>query len=70
VKHWLLPDFMAQVEAGTIRFLAQTSPIAIDTGGVLLAHTDDDGQPTAEQFYYPTDFVLLGDRLSWRSTFA
>jgi thioredoxin reductase (NADPH) len=59
VKHWLLPDFMAQVEAGTIRFLAQTSPISIDTGGVLLAHTDDDGQPTAEQFYYPTDFVLL-----------
>lgn len=59
VKHWLLPDFAAQVEAGTIRFLPQTMPIAIDAGGVTLARTDADGQPTTEQFYYPTDFVLL-----------
>ncbi|MGB9737144.1 NAD(P)-binding domain-containing protein [Chloroflexus sp.] len=59
VKHWLLPDFVAQVEAGTIRFLPNTTPVAIDPGGVTLACTDDDGQPTTEQFYYPTDFVLL-----------
>ncbi|WP_298816554.1 NAD(P)-binding domain-containing protein [Chloroflexus sp.] len=59
VKHWLLPDFAAQVEAGTIRFLPQTTPVAIDAGGVWLAHTNKEGLPTAEQFYHPTDFVLL-----------
>ncbi len=59
VKHWLLPDFAAQVEAGTITFLPQTTPVAIDTRGVTLARTDEDGTPTGEQFFYATDFVLL-----------
>lgn len=59
VKHWLLPDFLAQVEAGTIRFLARTTPVAIDSSGVVLAHTDEEGQPTTDHFYHPTDFVLL-----------
>src|SRR5690606_10931957 len=37
VKHWLLPDLEAQIEAGTIGFLPDTTPIEITPTEVLLA---------------------------------
>ncbi len=59
VKHWLLPDLAAQVEAGTITFLPTTIPVAISPTAVELARVVDgepDGGPTLQ---HPTDFVLL-----------
>lgn len=60
VKHWLLPDVKAQIEAGTIRFLPSTTPIAITPAHVLLAPTAD-GKPIdgAAPIRHATDFVLL-----------
>lgn len=60
VKHWLLPDVKAQIEAGTIRFLPSTTPIAITPSHVLLAPTAD-GKPIAgaAPIRHATDFVLL-----------
>ncbi len=60
VKHWLLPDVKAQIEAGTIRFLPSTTPIEITPSHVLLAPTAD-GQPIpgAAPIRHETDFVLL-----------
>ncbi len=58
VKHWLLPDIYAQIEAGTIRFLPETEPVAIMPGHVVLrsvAATEDGGT----SFQHVTDFVLL-----------
>lgn len=59
VKHWLLPDLEAQIEAGTIGFLPETTPIEITPTEVLLAPCVD-GQPSgAPPIAHPTDFVLL-----------
>jgi thioredoxin reductase (NADPH) len=59
VKHWLLPDLLAQIEAGTIRFLPETLPLAIRPGCVELIRMAD-GQPVEDSvFEHPTDFVLL-----------
>jgi thioredoxin reductase (NADPH) len=59
IKHWLLPDLEAQIEAGTIAFLSETVPLAIYPGYVELARTEDglpvDGPPLLRE----TDFVLL-----------
>ena len=60
VKHWLLPDLQAQIEAGTIRFLPSTTPVAIAPSHVVLApctgeQIQQDGAPIAHE----TDFVLL-----------
>lgn len=59
VKHWLLPDLAAQIEAGTIGFLPETAPVAITPTHVLLARCAD-GEPLAgPPIAHPTDFVLL-----------
>lgn len=55
VKHWILPDLLAQIEAGTIRFLPATVPVAITPAHVVLAPATGDG-PMIE---HETDFVLL-----------
>jgi thioredoxin reductase (NADPH) len=54
VKHWLLPDLEAQIEAGTIGFLPETLPLEIAPAHVVLARING-GEPIA----HPTDFVLL-----------
>ncbi len=56
VKHWLLPDFYAQVDAGTIRFLPETIPIAITPTHVVLAPTTGN---VSEQVEHPADFVFM-----------
>ena len=60
VKHWLLPDIQAQIEAGTIRFLPETQPLAITPSHVVLAPTRD-GAPIAgaPPLIHEADFVLL-----------
>ncbi|MCB9137041.1 MAG: NAD(P)-binding domain-containing protein [Caldilineaceae bacterium] len=59
VKHWILPDLLAQIEAGNIEFLPRTTPVAIEPGRVLLQPLDEAGAATGEPFAYATDFVLL-----------
>jgi thioredoxin reductase (NADPH) len=54
IKHWLLPDLLAQVEAGTIRFLPETLPIEITPSHVVLERMGG-GDPLE----HATDFVLL-----------
>jgi thioredoxin reductase (NADPH) len=54
IKHWLLPDLEAQIEAGVIGFLPSTVVQEITPTHVLMAPTDG-GAP----FAHPTDFVLL-----------
>ena len=59
VKHWLLPDLLAQIEAGTIRFLPETMPVEITPSYVLLMPTPD-GQPAGgDPVRHETDHVLL-----------
>lgn len=59
VKHWLLPDLQAQIEAGTIGFLPETLPVAISPSHVTLMPTYN-GQPTdGPPIQHATDFVLL-----------
>jgi thioredoxin reductase (NADPH) len=59
VKHWILPDLVAQFEAGTIRFLPQTAPVAITPTHVELAHTADSPRAGEAPIRHETDFVLL-----------
>ncbi|HEU5016116.1 MAG TPA: NAD(P)-binding domain-containing protein [Roseiflexaceae bacterium] len=54
VKHWLLPDMEAQVEAGTIRFFPETIPLEITPTHVVLQSV-----ATGETMIHETDFVLL-----------
>lgn len=54
VKHWLLPDIMAQIEAGTIGFLPQTTPVEIAPSHVVLQPKG--GGPAIR---HPADAVLL-----------
>jgi len=60
VKHWLMPDLKAQIEAGTIRFLPSTMPVEITPAHVVLVPTHE-GQPIpgAAPILHETDFVLL-----------
>ncbi len=54
-----MPDLEAQIEAGVIHFLPETTPIAITPQHVVLAHTRN-GQPTdAKPILHKTDFILL-----------
>jgi thioredoxin reductase (NADPH) len=59
VKHWLLPDIAAQFNAGTMRYLPLTQPVAIEPTGVQLMRLDATGTPTGEQWLEPCDHVLL-----------
>jgi thioredoxin reductase (NADPH) len=57
VKHWLLPDIEAQIEAGTIGFLPNTTPLEITPTHVVLRYGA--GEQAGETFTHETDFVLL-----------
>lgn len=59
VKHWLLPDLHAQIEAGTIKFLPETVPVAITPTHVDLAPTRNGQASDGDPLAHPTDFVLL-----------
>jgi len=59
VKHWLLPDLHAQIEAGTIRFLPETAPVGITPAHVELMPTRDRLPVDGEPILYETDFVLM-----------
>lgn len=61
VKHWILPDLLAQIEAGNIQFLPNTIPVAVTPTHVLLQPTADDGAPlpAAAPSAQAADFVLL-----------
>ena len=59
VKHWLMPDLEAQIEAGTIRILPETLPIAITPSHVALARTVDGLPVSGPPILHETDFVLL-----------
>ncbi len=60
VKHWILPDLLAQIDAGNIRFLPQTTPIEITPTHVLLQSTYPDGAlAEGKSIQHETDFVLL-----------
>lgn len=59
VKHWLLPDVYAQIEAGMIKFLPQTVPVEIIPGHVVLLPTENGRSVPGTPIEQPTDFVLL-----------
>ena len=59
IKHWLLPDLQAQIEAGTIRFLPATTPVEITPTHVVLAPTGDGDAAGVARIIHETDFVLL-----------
>lgn len=59
VKHWLLPDLHAQIEAGTIKFLPETAPVEITPTQVTLVPTPNGRAGAGLPFAHPTDFVLL-----------
>ncbi|HEY9089541.1 MAG TPA: NAD(P)-binding domain-containing protein [Anaerolineaceae bacterium] len=54
VKHWLLPDFRAQIENGNIQFLPETRPVEFRVGVTVLENTQ-----TGERQEVQNDFVLL-----------
>lgn len=58
VKHWILPDLLAQIELGTIGFFPETVPVEITPESVVLERLVG-GIPTGERIVHPTDFVLL-----------
>ncbi len=53
VKHFILPDLMAQIESGTIKFLPETTPLQITPSQVMMQKSD------GTQFEHPVDFVLF-----------
>lgn len=59
VKHWLLPDLAAQIDAGTIGFLPETAPVAITPSHVTLAPVRDGIVQDGPLHDHATDFVLL-----------
>jgi thioredoxin reductase (NADPH) len=59
VKHWLLPDIEAQIEAGTIGFLPETTPVEITPTHVMLLPTPNGQLNGGAPIIHETDFVLL-----------
>jgi thioredoxin reductase (NADPH) len=53
VKHFILPDLLAQIKLGTIHFIPETTPQEIKTSHVILK------RPDGTQFEQPADFVLM-----------
>jgi thioredoxin reductase (NADPH) len=53
VKHFILPDLLAQIEQGTIRFLPETIPVEITPCHVVLQN------PDGTQVQQSADFVLM-----------
>ncbi|CAN5487526.1 NAD(P)-binding domain-containing protein [soil metagenome] len=58
VKHWVLPDIQAQIEAGTIGFLPATLPVEITPTHVGLLPVGPD-QTSSAPIRHETDFVLI-----------
>ena len=59
VKHFLLPDLLAQIELGTIGFYPLTRPVEINPGYAVLERIDPQSGQSGERFKVPADFVLL-----------
>jgi len=59
VKHWLLPDIEAQIAAGTIGFLPETTPVEITPTHVVLLPTPNGQLNGGAPIIHETDFVLL-----------
>lgn len=60
IKHWILPDLQAQIEAGAIKFLPETVPVEITpTHVVLQPCVDGVIDDSAEAFIHETDHVLF-----------
>jgi thioredoxin reductase (NADPH) len=59
VKHWLLPDVEAQIEAGTIGFLPETAPVEITPSHVVLMPAPGGRLNGGAPIVHETDFVLL-----------
>ncbi len=59
VKHWVLPDIQAQIEAGTIGFLPATLPVEITPTHVALMPVTSTDAPNASPILHATDFVLI-----------
>lgn len=59
VKHWLLPDVEAQIEAGTIGFLPETTPVEITPSHVVLMPSPGGRLNGGAPIVHETDFVLL-----------
>ncbi len=59
VKHWVLPDIQAQIEAGTIGFLPATLPVEITPTHVVLLPVTQLDAPSASSILHETDFVLI-----------
>jgi len=53
VKHFILPDLLAQIEMGTIGFLPETTPLEITPTYVVLQRSD------GTCVHQPADFVLM-----------
>ena len=53
VKHFILPDLLAQIKLGTIGFLPETTPREIEPSQVILE------RPDGTHFEQPADFVLM-----------
>ena len=53
VKHFILPDLLAQIELGTIGFLPETTPQEIKPSQVVMQRAD------GTHFEQPADFVLM-----------
>ena len=53
VKHFILPDLLAQIELGTIGFLPETTPVEISPTYVILQQSD------GTRLKQPADFVLM-----------
>ncbi|MCO5194252.1 MAG: NAD(P)-binding domain-containing protein [Anaerolineae bacterium] len=60
IKHWILPDLLAQIEAGTISFLPETVPVAITPTHVVLQPCEEgEIDVSAEPIIHETDHVLF-----------
>lgn len=59
VKHFILPDLLAQIENGNISFYPLTRPVEITPSHVLLEKLRAADDPSGETFKVPADFVLL-----------
>jgi len=57
VKSHILPDLLAQIEFGNIRFLPSTLPVEIEPGRVFLQPAG--GLTSSERIEIPADFVLF-----------
>jgi thioredoxin reductase (NADPH) len=61
IKYWLLPEIMAMIRSGQVRFLQNTAPTRICETHARLVPTDSEGTPLpqGEPADMPADFVLL-----------